>query len=209
MRLRPALVLAALAALALPAGAHGYSFQAGGSRWETPRIPYYVGASSLRPQARAAAALWNELGMRVRLVETRSRRRAFVRLRYDGRGCVGGVTRVIEAVETRSGPSGRSVTRYIARAQIVLPPGCGRRLTTYVTAHEFGHALGLGHERRRCALMNPSGDRNGISPQCGNQPLYLRSRDIVRADDAAGALALYRRPLISRTLWAYRTSIRF
>lgn len=198
----PRLLVASVALLCVGAPSAGaYTFSSGGARWEVPRIPYYVESAGLRVPVARAAAQWHALGLRVRFVRTTSRRAAFVVVGRRGRGCWGGVTALLGAQEGRF--------RYIARARVGIAPACSPRLTTYVVAHELGHVLGLGHETRRCALMNPSGDRDGISSQCGSRPLYLRSRDFLRADDGAGALALYRRPLAARRPIAYRVHIRF
>ena len=61
-----------------------------------------------------------------------------------------------------------------------------RRLTA---VHELGHVLGLGHETRRCALMNPTGDVNTLLPS-----LCPRGTKVPAPDDIRGARALYRRP---------------
>ena len=190
----------ALLGVAAPV-ATGYAFLPGRYRWEVPRIPYYVESSALRVPAARAAAAWNELGLRVRFVRTTSRRRAFVLIGKAGPGCWGGVARPLVARE-------RGIS-YVARARVGIAPACSLRLAEFIITHELGHVLGLGHERRKCALMNPSGDDDGISPQCGAQPLYLRTQDLIRADDGAGALALYRRPLATGQLTAYRIQISY
>jgi len=53
--------------------------------------------------------------------------------------------------------------------------------------------LGLGHERRTCALMNPSADlASGTPSRCERRPLSFWVSRPLRADDIAGARSLYR-----------------
>ena len=72
-----------------------------------------------------------------------------------------------------------------------LNAACTRWALTLVTAHELGHALGLDHETRRCALMNPT--LANLSPQ-GCQPLLppwqWRCR-VLERDDVRGAVRIY------------------
>jgi predicted Zn-dependent protease len=195
--------------LAFPAGASAYRFQPGQHRWETARIPVWVGSASLRSPTARAISKWNALHLRVHFTRVTSRRQAFVTIRLDGNECVGGVTQVLGARESGV-VNGRSFSlRYIARARMLIAPRCGPDLTTFVVAHELGHALGLGHETRKCALMNPSADDAGSSPQCPGLTIAGRARNPIRADDRAGARALYQRPLSTLPLSAYRQYFAF
>ena len=55
-------------------------------------------------------------------------------------------------------------------------------MITLVIAHELGHIMGLNHETRRCATMNPS-----VAERCGKTPPCT----ILQADDVRGAIARY------------------
>ena len=69
--------------------------------------------------------------------------------------------------------------------------GCGEGLAILTLTHELGHVLGLGHERRRCALMNPYADRSGTPNRCGRHSLKFWVKKPLRRDDVRGARALY------------------
>jgi hypothetical protein len=77
-------------------------------------------------------------------------------------------------------------------AAIYLPRGCHGKIASIIAAHELGHALGLKHENRRCALLNSSGSGpDGIPTHCqGGRYDWLRHP--YRADDLRGLRRLYR-----------------
>jgi hypothetical protein len=57
--------------------------------------------------------------------------------------------------------------------------------------HEFGHVLGLDHENRRCARMNPEFDNTGTPSSCEEHPLsYWLAHPLTR-DDVRGLRAIY------------------
>ena len=202
MRLR--LVLAfALLLVAFPSAAGAYNFQPERHRWEIARVPVWVGTPALRSPVARAISKWNALRLRVHFTRVTKRRDAFVTIRMDGDLCVGGVTQVLGARQSGEVDGRRYSIRYIARAEMLIAPRCGADLTTFVVAHELGHALGLGHETRRCALMNPAADSGGASPQCPGLRIRDRARDPIRPDDRNGVRALYRRPLSTLPLTAY------
>ena len=202
MPLRPTIALAA-ALVAIPASsAHASmpianpfdapranaAFERAGWVWPTRRITYHVAARADAGAVRAAVRKWNRSGVRLRFVQV-PRRRARVVIRYwPQTGCVpGGVTGTSYDQST-----GRPVR---AEVRISRPyptnVACSRWAITMVVAHELGHVLGLAHETRRCALMNPT--LVTLSPERCIPPLEpwrWRCR-VLERDDVRGAVRLY------------------
>lgn len=127
------LVTAALLLLALP----GVAAADDGRRWPGRTITYHESPRDLG--VRAAAKAWNRSGVDIRFRRVSLRRRADVFVAVGPEGCAG-------SAQLGYAP-GRQAFMHVLR--------CPRWDQTLVAAHEFGHILGLGHERRRCALMNP------------------------------------------------------
>ena len=158
-------------------------------KWRGGRIPYYNAARGNAWAVKRAVRAWNRSGARVRFVAVR-RSRARVVIRYfSARGCV---------------PAGRTPVswnprtgRAIRAAVLLSRPdprqaACSRWSIAITAAHELGHVLGLNHETRRCALMNPSS--TNISPSlCDPRPLpdwRWRCR-LLEPDDVRGAVRAY------------------
>ncbi len=169
---RSVLVLAAAASLATAARAD--AFVTTGQRWPGPKIGYHVATPSLRAPVRSAVAQWNRLGLGAAFVAVPANE-ADVDLRAQRDFPCGGVG----TLGYTPGAARVRIGRCRTRSALVL-----------VATHELGHVLGLGHERRRCALMNAMAI--GLRPaRCRRA---LNPRRAILADDRAGARALYGEP---------------
>lgn len=77
-------------------------------------------------------------------------------------------------------------------AAIYLPRGCHGKIASIIAAHELGHALGLKHEDRRCALLNSSGTGpDGIPTNCLGRKIDWLHHPF-RKDDVRGLRRLFR-----------------
>jgi len=169
-----ALVAAALSAAAAPSSAYTIS----GDRWPEGDIVYYTNVGGQNDEVARAANAWNKEKLGVRFVRTKSKAKARLLVRYGSRGC-GGL-----------GTVGYYGTRFVGDVQ--LGRACRDAITRLTAAHELGHVLGLGHEERKCALMNPVGDiSTGTPNHCSVRPIDFWLANPIQPDDRRGARALY------------------
>src|SRR6202011_5350018 len=91
--------------------------------------------------------------------------------------------------------SGEATVGYGSRATVwisrldVTSRKCNAYASAQALAHELGHVLGLGHESRGCATMNPSGSFRG--PTLCSGPLWTWDCGLLHRDDIQGAVKLY------------------
>ena len=145
-----------------------------------PTLKYYVALADWRkPFGRVVRAL-NRAHVGVRLQKAQIPDQASIQIGRLEQRC--GFPGVNGATQTIKG----------GYAAIYLPRGCHARIASIIAAHELGHALGLKHENRRCALLNSSGSgRDGTPTHCqGRRFDWLH--DPFRADDLKGLRRLYR-----------------
>lgn len=171
------------AGLLLPVPAHAYR-STGEGFWKEPIVTFSDHTGGAYDNgARMAIAAWNASGMRLILVPAPSAR-ANIQLRAVRRGtlgmaCVGVAGATVAPGDGRGG---------LSFGDVKVTRGCRpRALFQQITAHEIGHALGLGHENRRCSTMV---ENNAIGARrCGSA--WLRKCRVLQADDIHGVVHYY------------------
>lgn len=178
--------------LGLAPEAHAYRLI--GKRW--PQRTINVSASEAPRYAkpvRRAVKLWNraKLGVRFKVTAASDARVVF---RYSG-GSGSGRTRC-EGVAGGTG-AGYPGIDFTGLEVSVIRSCRSRRLRDLAAMHELGHVLGLGHENRRCTLMNANASAvSGLGVRCparGRTARRLR-RTFLTRDDKRGVRRLYGRP---------------
>jgi hypothetical protein len=176
----PALLAIIATAFVLLAGtADGYV--GAGSPWPGGVIRYYNAAPDQAWAVKRAVDAWNSSGARIQLVAAPASQAA-VRIEHFPR-----VSCTINAEATVGFT--RAARIWIFRRNDGSPY-CNRYTAAEGLTHEFGHVLGLGHETRGCAAMNPRGTLQGPDLCPKAQPWQWRCR-LLTPDDVAGAVALY------------------
>jgi hypothetical protein len=188
------LAAACFLAVALAAVPTAEAYRVAGSRWPGTTITYTSKAPRYDAEIARAARAWTraKVGVRFKRVEAT---RARVVFRYAS-GSGGGPTRC-------AGVAGGAPTGYpgvlMGTATVFVLRSCrSPDLRALTAAHELGHVIGLGHDDRRCALMNTIADYDiGLGNRCSGaserRAVDMRRR-LVLSDDRRGAAAMYRRP---------------
>lgn len=178
------IALVCLAALALAAPAHAYSIA--GRAWPGGVIRYYNAAPDQAWAVQRAAAAWNESGADVRFVPVARSEAQLVVRTLPGSSCTRREPSV--AGEATVGFA-RGATVWISRLDTSTEK-CNAWSSAEALAHELGHVLGLDHETRGCATMNPVGTVNGPT-LCTEGASWTWDCGLLHADDVRGAVALY------------------
>ena len=176
--MRLALAAALLCALLVAPTAEAY--QRLSYRWPSKTILYYDGTGkAYSKNVAAAAAAWNKSGQKARWKKT-SKSRARVQIRVS-----------------KNIPSAGLATYYGGqRGLIQIQPGMkglrdskaeGDWIATTIMTHEMGHIMGLDHETKKCAVMQPA---IGIGCPNPKDPWQYRCR-VLEPDDVRGGVALF------------------
>jgi hypothetical protein len=167
------LVAGSMLSLALAPQAAAYRIA--GQPWPYKKLTYYsLGSKRANRIVDRAARIWNRA--RIGLRFSRARASSADVLVSGSRGRCRGKALI-------GFPGARVSWLHVAR--------CPEDLMVLVVAHEFGHVLGLGHEPRRCALMDAGMDSGtGTPSRCRPRTLTYWVGHALQPDDVRGARAL-------------------
>jgi hypothetical protein len=171
------LVLLVLVAVLAPATASAYKIDR--HVVPQPKLRYYVGLPDWRKPFTRVARVVNRAHVGVRLIKAKIPEQASIQVGRLDHQC--GYPGVNGVTQNLSG----------GYAAIYLPFNCHGRVASIIAAHELGHALGLRHENRRCALLNSTAGRGGIPTHCAGRSFDWLHHPF-RSDDIAGLRKLYR-----------------
>jgi hypothetical protein len=169
----------ALLALASCSSAGAYTFE--GKPWRGGTIRYYNEATDQAWAVARSVYVWNHSGARVQFVPTTRESAQLVIKHFPDRRCV-------SHAQATVGFTTQAVIQltYVDERSTV----CNSFVSVQAVAHELGHVLGLGHETRGCALMNPSGTWQGPH-LCPQAHPWTWNCGLLQPDDVNGAIALY------------------
>jgi hypothetical protein len=163
----------------LAGGARGYV--ATGRPWPGGVIRYYNAAPDQSWAVQQAVNAWNSSGAGIRFVAVPASRAELRIEHFPGVSCT---------------VNAEASVGYVLNARVYVfrrderSPYCNSYMAARAVAHELGHVLGLGHETRGCALMNPRGTLQGPM-LCPKARLWQWRCRLLTPDDVAGAVALY------------------
>jgi len=175
--MRLALALALLCALVFAPSAGAY--QLSEDKFPSSTITYYSGTGSLySKEVSAAAAAWNKSGVNVRWVKATKSKAAIAITVNAGIFTAGQAGQTDGKGDILLRPD---IKQYAATATTA------RGLATQVIVHEMGHIMGLDHETKVCAIMQPA---TGLG--CKSAPVAWQYRcRLLERDDLRGALKLF------------------
>ena len=147
--------------------------------YEESTVTYHNSLPEYREPLKIAIRQIHGAKVGVRIKATSSKSRAMIRVRSYRKGC--GDDRNPGVTEVSYG-----------HADVFLARRCRGIAGIILAAHELGHALGLGHEDRRCATLNSTADidRGGIPSHCSSH--YDWRHKPYRSDDIRGLKRIYR-----------------
>lgn len=177
------LCAAVLVAVAASSGAleNARGYNVSGRPWPGGVVRYYNAAPDQAWAVQRAVDAWNSSGAALRFVAVPASQ-AQLRIEHFPR-----IRCTINAEATVG--YARAARVYIFRRDD-RSLYCNAYGAATALAHEFGHVLGLDHQQRGCALMNPVYTLQGpaLCPKAKDWQWRCR---LLTSDDVAGAVALY------------------